>query len=97
RQVPIGPFIADFVCFEIKLVIEVDGGQHSGSASDVRRDQWLRTNGFRVLRFWNNDVLQNLDGVLQRVVEAVATPHPARASRGHPSPTRGEGKKRDAR
>jgi very-short-patch-repair endonuclease len=95
--VPIGPFIADFACFEAKLVIEVDGGQHSGSARDVRRDQWLSANSFKTLRFWNNEVLQNLDGVLQRVVEAVATPHPARAARGHPSPTGGEGKKRVAR
>jgi very-short-patch-repair endonuclease len=95
RQVPIGPFVADFACYEAKLVIEVDGGQHSESAKDARRDRWLTENGFRVLRFWNNDVLKNIDGVLQRVVEAVnaATPHPARASRGHPSPTRGEGNK----
>jgi very-short-patch-repair endonuclease len=94
RQVPIGRFIADFACYEARLVIEADGGQHSGLPSDAHRDRWLATNGFKVLRFWNNDVLTNLDGVLERISEAVsqASPHPARASRGHPSPTRGEGK-----
>jgi very-short-patch-repair endonuclease len=94
RQVPVGPFIADFACYESKLIIEVDGGQHADSATDARRNHWLTQNGFRVLRFWNNDVLKNLHGVLERIVEvaSAATPHPARASRGRPSPARGEGK-----
>jgi very-short-patch-repair endonuclease len=91
RQVPIGPFIADFACYESRLVVEVDGGQHFGSARDARRDRWLADNDFSVLRFWNNDVLRNLNGVLERIVENVATPHPARAARGHPSPAGGEG------
>jgi very-short-patch-repair endonuclease len=93
RQVPIGPFIADFACYDARLIVEVDGGQHSESLSDERRDQWFSANGFRVLRFWNNDVLTNSDGVLQRVVDAVraTTPHPARAARGHPSSAREEG------
>jgi len=93
RQVPIGPYIADFICYSPRLVIEVDGGQHAGSARDARRDRWFAQNGFRVLRFWNNDVLQNLEGVWTVIFEAVqqATPHPARAARGHPSPARGEG------
>lgn len=64
RQVPVGPFIADFVCFEERLVIEVDGGQHAESLRDQRRDRWFSTNGFRVLRFWNNEVLANLEGVM---------------------------------
>lgn len=93
RQVPVGPFIADFVCYDARVVVEVDGGQHSGSGGDMRRDQWLAENKFQTLRFWNNDVLSNLDGVLTVVLNALeeATPHPARAARGHPSPARGEG------
>ena len=63
RQVSLGPFVADFVCFEARLVIEVDGGQHSESLTDKRRDHWFAANKFRVLRFWNNEVLSNLDGV----------------------------------
>ncbi len=64
RQVPIGRFIVDFVCFEKRLVIEVDGGQHADSAADQRRDRWFAANGFRVMRFWNNEVLSNLEGVM---------------------------------
>jgi very-short-patch-repair endonuclease len=63
RQVPLGPFIADFVCFEQRLVIEVDGGQHADSARDRMRDRWFAANEFHVMRFWNNDVLRNLEGV----------------------------------
>ena len=69
RQVVIGRYIADFVCFEKKLVIEVDGGQHRNSQKDEVRDEWLRREGFKVLRFWNNDVLKNRDGVLRRIIE----------------------------
>ncbi len=76
RQQPIGNYIADFVCFAEKLVIEVDGGQHNGSASDAARDAWFAGQGFRVLRFWNNEVGENLEGVLQRIREAV-TPSPS--------------------
>jgi len=64
RQVPIDRFIADFVCFEARLVIEVDGGQHAGSLRDRLRDKWFAANGLRVVRFWNNEVLSNLEGVL---------------------------------
>jgi len=64
RQVPIGRFIADFICFEARLVIEVDGSQHADSLRDRYRDRWFGANGFRVLRFWNNDVLSNLEGVV---------------------------------
>jgi very-short-patch-repair endonuclease len=64
RQVPIDRFIADFVCFDARLIIEVDGGQHAGSLQDRRRDRWFAANGFRVVRFWNNEVLSNLEGVL---------------------------------
>ena len=64
RQEPISDYICDFVCREKRVVIEVDGGQHSESAADVIRDRRLATEGFKVLRFWNNDVLGNLEGVL---------------------------------
>ncbi|MGE3147067.1 MAG: endonuclease domain-containing protein [Pseudorhodoplanes sp.] len=92
RQAPVGPFIADFVCYDARLLVEVDGGQHAGSESDVRRDRWFAANQFRILRFWNNDVLSNLDGVLTAILGALeeAAPHPTRAARGHPSPARGE-------
>jgi very-short-patch-repair endonuclease len=64
RQVPIGRFIVDFVCFERRLVIEVDGGQHADSIADQRRDRWFAANGFCVVRSWNNEVLSNLEGVM---------------------------------
>ena len=56
RQVPIGRYVVGFACLHRKLVVEVDGGQHSESARDRQRDDWLRANGFQVLRFWNHDV-----------------------------------------
>ena len=95
RQVPIGPYIADFLCFESRLILEVDGGQHAESVRDVERDNWLVRNEFRVLRYWNNDVLQNLEGVLTNLVEQLdRTPHPSsRLRETPPSPARGEGKK----
>jgi len=71
RQVPVGPFIADFICFDARLVIEVDGGQHADSLRDRRRDQWFAANKFRVLRFWNNDVLGNLEGVSTLIAQAL--------------------------
>jgi very-short-patch-repair endonuclease len=72
RQVPIGPFIADFCCEEHKLVIELDGGQHTDAISqDQERSQWLSTKSYRVVRFWNNEVLQNLDGVLSVILSAL--------------------------
>ena len=90
RQKPIGPFIVDFVCLECRLVIELDGGQHADDvAYDQRRDAWLAANGYRVLRFWNNEVMQNLPGVLERVRETlVATDAPSPPA---PLPQAGEG------
>ena len=64
RQEPIGGFVCDFVCREKHLIVEVDGGQHNESATDAIRDRRLAEDGYRVLRFWNNDVLGNLEGVL---------------------------------
>ncbi len=74
RQQPIGEYIVDFVCFEKKLVIEVDGGQHCQNQSDSVRDEWLNSQGFGILRFWNNDVLENLDGVAQKIKERLNSP-----------------------
>jgi len=71
RQDPIGPYVVDFVCRERRLIIEVDGGQHATDPRDAKRDAWLRERGYRVMRFWNNDVLGNTDGVLEAIAEAV--------------------------
>jgi very-short-patch-repair endonuclease len=99
RQVPVGPYVADFLCYEKRLIVEVDGGQHSGSTRDKIRDRWFAANAFRVLRFWNNEVLANLEGVLAVIEEAlrVRSPHPARTAHGHPSPASGEGSERPTR
>src|ERR1700759_5089443 len=69
RQEPIGRYICDFVCREKLIVIEVDGGQHSESVRDQVRDRYLNAQGDRVMRFWNNDVLSNIDGLLNVIDE----------------------------
>ena len=66
RQKPVGPFIVDFICLELGLILEADGGQH-GIEHDRERDAWLRARGFLVLHFWNNDILENTDVVLERI------------------------------
>jgi very-short-patch-repair endonuclease len=78
RQLPVGPYIVDFVCLEARLIIEIDGGQHAADQAtyDAKRDAWLQREGFRILRCWNNDVLKNLRGVLERIAEAVQEPPP---------------------
>ena len=79
RQEPIGPYVADFVCREKRLVIEVDGGQHAGNKRDAVRDHWLVEHRYRVLRFWNNEVLGNIEGVWDTIfaaASAAAPPHP---------------------
>lgn len=66
RQQPIGRYIVDFVSFEKNIVIEIDGGQHSvGKDRDEERDNWLGVQGFKVFRFWNNEMIQNIEGVLE--------------------------------
>jgi very-short-patch-repair endonuclease len=72
RQQPIDPYIADFVCLAERLIVEADGGQHCERA-DAARDEYLAAQGFRVLRFWNNDILANGEGVLLRIQKALAT------------------------
>jgi very-short-patch-repair endonuclease len=77
RQLAVGPYIADFVCREIGLVVEIDGGQHATSRADDGRTAYLNAQGYAVLRFWNNEVLANRDGVLSailRVIEGSPSP-----------------------
>jgi very-short-patch-repair endonuclease len=91
RQFPIGNFIADFCCKEYQLVIELDGGQHAEQQiikNDGRRTQLIENRGYKVLRFWNNEVLTNMDGVLESIFEAVARQKPQRPL---PRPLLGQG------
>jgi very-short-patch-repair endonuclease len=74
RQKSIGPYVADFLCRERNLIIEVDGGQHAESESDQIRDAYLASEGYRVLRFWNSDVLHNLNGVLETILTSLNSP-----------------------
>jgi len=87
RQLPISGYIVDFVCLEEKVIVEVDGGQHNDrQVQDARRTAVLEKSGFRVLRFWNNEVLEKLDSVLEEILRAVeAPPSP------QPSPASGRG------
>jgi very-short-patch-repair endonuclease len=72
RQKPVGNYIVDFVCFSPKLIIEVDGGQHTEQEEyDDWRDRWLRNESFKVLRFWNNEVLSNTEAALESIRETV--------------------------
>ncbi len=81
RQVPVGPYIADFLCVKAHLIVEVDGSQHLTNVMwDQDRTAWLKSRGYRLLRFWNNDVLQRTDGVLETIqaalIEAPTLPSP---------------------
>jgi very-short-patch-repair endonuclease len=93
RQSPLDDFIVDFVCLRHRLIVEVDGGQHNFDAHasrDAKRDHHLTSHGFRVLRFWNNELDRNLEGVLMAIDDALRNPPPGLASLGHPPPA-GEG------
>ena len=71
RQQPIGNYIVDFACFEKRVVVEVDGGQHQEKKDkDIERDKWLQSQGFQILRFWDNEVLKNIEGVLAVIGES---------------------------
>ena len=89
RQSPIGPYIVDFVCFDQKIIVEVDGGQHQDRLhQDQSRSEWLESQGFTALRFWNNEVMGNQDGVAHLIFTALEhgiSPSP------QPSPIEGEG------
>ncbi|HEY6832624.1 MAG TPA: DUF559 domain-containing protein [Pseudolabrys sp.] len=91
RQVPIGPWIVDFISFEQMLVVEADGSQHAESQRDQLRDADLRGRGFCILRFWNNDIFANSNGVLEKILETIEQSPSPRGLRPRPSPTRGEG------
>ena len=87
RQHPIGPYITDFACIDKKLVIELDGGQHQDQMLyDEQRTAFLQVQGWQVLRFWNNDVLSNLEGVLTSIVDTLTVP-----PLSQPSPCQGTG------
>jgi len=88
RQRPIGPYFADFACLEAKLIVELDGGQHVEAAGyDENRTRFIEAQGYRVLRFWNNEVLMQTDSVLEQILQALQedNPHPS------PLPQAGEG------
>jgi very-short-patch-repair endonuclease len=74
RQMPIGQYIADVVCPECRLIVEADGGQHAESTYDERRDGWLKLQGFRVLRFWNFDILRKRDEVSETLWHCLNDP-----------------------
>uniref|UniRef100_Q07IA0 DUF559 domain-containing protein n=1 Tax=Rhodopseudomonas palustris (strain BisA53) TaxID=316055 RepID=Q07IA0_RHOP5 len=93
RQVVIGPYIADFACLAKRLIIEVDGSQHGDEAGlkrDEIRTQWLQSEGYRVIRFWNNDVMSKTDAVLDAIHTMIAVTPPRLPSAGDPPPP-GEG------
>jgi very-short-patch-repair endonuclease len=71
RQYPIGSYIVDFACTRYKLVIEIDGGQHVNSSADAQRTLWLERQGWKVIRFWNNDVLANTNGVAETILREI--------------------------
>lgn len=86
RQHPVGPFITDFCCPEHRLVVELDGGQHVVQAeADQARTAFLTQRGYRVLRFWDHEVMEDMEAVLQQIVAELRDPHP------DPLPRQGEG------
>jgi very-short-patch-repair endonuclease len=92
RQVPVGPFIADFLSYDARLIVEADGGQHAESPNDEARTRWLEAQGFRVLRLWNHEILTQRETVAERLFLALAYPSPRSPLASRPSPARGEGK-----
>jgi very-short-patch-repair endonuclease len=84
RQLPIDGYVVDFVCLQHRLIVEADGGHH-GDEADKRRTAYLKAQGFRILRFWNNDILNNEEGVLQCILDALSPLSPT------PLPQGGEG------
>jgi primosomal protein N' (replication factor Y) len=90
RQHPIPPYVVDFACVEARLVIEADGGQHARDDDHDIRDQTLRRNGWRIVRFWNNDIFENRAGVLEKIAAALG-PRPAKSPHPNPPPLAGEG------
>jgi very-short-patch-repair endonuclease len=82
RQHPIGPYITDFCCMENGLVVELDGGQHAEQVqADQKRSGYLERKGYRVLRFWDNEVLANIEAVMERIFQVLNDPHPSLSQR----------------
>ena len=84
RQEPIGNYVADFVCYEKRVIVEVDGSQHC-SEKDHERDRWFEGQGFKVIRFWNNEVLKNTEGVwevIRKTMLISPSPNPSHQGRG---------------
>jgi primosomal protein N' (replication factor Y) len=81
RQHPIGPYIADFACIDAKRIIEANGGQHADPASDKHRTAWLVSEGWRISRFWTNDILKNPEGVMTEIQRALLPPAPSPSQR----------------
>jgi len=71
RQKILGDYIVDFYCPRARLIVEIDGGQHNENKNDRSRDEWFSNQGLRVIRFWNNDVLRNIEGVIERLMEEI--------------------------
>jgi very-short-patch-repair endonuclease len=93
RQVAIGPYIADFACMAQRLIVEVDGSQHGDEANlrhDEKRTLWLQSEGYRVIRFWNNDVMSRTETVLEAIHDMIAVTPPRLQDAGDPPPL-GEG------
>ena len=98
RQYPIPPYIADFVCMEAGLIIEIDGGQHaSEQLRDEERSQFLKSVGYRTVRFWNNDVLLRINEVLRPFCRSWAAPHPHPSPEGRGKPRACAGRRREGR
>jgi very-short-patch-repair endonuclease len=92
RQMPVGPYFADFACFAERLIVELDGGQHAEAADyDRSRTRFIEAQGYRVIRFWNNDVLANSDGVLERIMKELSA-SPSRSCAAGPSLSHGRGR-----
>jgi len=91
RQATIGSYVVDFLCIEALLIVELDGGQHD-EAIDAKRTSFLEAHGYRILRFWNNEVVENFEGVLQVVAAALDAPERSKKTLTQPSPAKaGEG------
>jgi very-short-patch-repair endonuclease len=90
RQFPIPPYIVDFACIEARMIVEVDGGQHARLGDHDLRDCELRRQGWRGIRFWNNEILGNREGVLRTIAEMLGPPH-ERNPHPNPHPPTGEG------